>query len=145
MQVDSYQLSRDPVHLVVPVIAGRVLEQGHRLLIVDGREDARGRISSALWAAQPASFLAHGHAGEEQAQHQPILLSESCVAENTARHIALADGIWRDEALEYERAFYFFDDAVLDDARANWRRIKGLNPGDLRFWKQEGRRWVQAG
>ncbi len=30
--------------------------------------------------------------------------------------IALADGQWRDEALTFERAFYFFDDATIDAA-----------------------------
>jgi DNA polymerase-3 subunit chi len=145
MQVDFYQLSRDPVHLVVPAIAGRVLEQGGRLLIVDGREDARARISSALWAAQPASFLAHGRAGGEGEKHQPILLSGTVQAGNAARHVALTDGLWRDEALDYDRSFYFFDDATVTDARGHWRRLKGLEGGSLRFWRQEGRRWVQAG
>ena len=63
---------------------------------------------------------------------------------NQARHIALVDGIWREEALGFERAFYFFDDDTLEPARACWRLLKGREEVSPRFWRQEGRRWVQG-
>jgi len=34
MQVDFYQLSRDPVEQVLPAIAGRILAMGARLMVV---------------------------------------------------------------------------------------------------------------
>jgi DNA polymerase-3 subunit chi len=144
MQVDFYQLSRDPVENVLPAIAARVLESGVRLLIVDGREDMRERLSSALWSARPDSFLAHGQAGGGQDGVQPILLSADCAAPNKARNIALTDGVWRDDALGFERTFYFFDDASINAARSCWRALKANDSVEPRFWKQEGRRWVQG-
>ncbi|MEE2741983.1 MAG: DNA polymerase III subunit chi, partial [Pseudomonadota bacterium] len=39
MQVDFYQLSRDPVEQVLPAIAGRILAMGARLLVVAGEGD----------------------------------------------------------------------------------------------------------
>ncbi|MEO8724160.1 MAG: DNA polymerase III subunit chi [Sphingobium sp.] len=144
MQVDFYQLSRDPVENVVPTIAVRLLENGARLLIVEGREEMRERLSTALWAAQPESFLAHGHAGGDADAAQPILLSADCAAHNGAGNIALTDGIWRDEALGFERAFYFFNAESIDTARASWRALKANDSVEPRFWKQEGRRWVQG-
>ncbi|MBB6123226.1 DNA polymerase III subunit chi [Sphingobium subterraneum] len=144
MQVDFYQLSRDPVEQVVPAIARRVLDQGGRLLLVDGREGGLDRLSRALWEVEPASFLAHGREDDPRKAIQPILLSTRCNADNGARFIALADGVWRDEATGFERAFYFFDDAAIEGARASWRALTGREDVTPRFWRQEGRRWVQG-
>lgn len=144
MRVDFYQLSRDPVEQVLPVIAGRVLAAGERLLVVDADADRRGRISAGLWNGPPESFLAHGEVGTGQDGAQPILLAADCEAANGARHVALADGLWREEALGFERVFYFFDAETIDGARASWRALakrEGVTP---HFWRQEGRRWVQG-
>ncbi|EXS68666.1 DNA polymerase III subunit chi [Sphingobium sp. Ant17] len=144
MQVDFYQLSRDPVEQVLPAIAARILGLGARLLVVADAADRRERISQGLWAGPPESFLAHGHAGEGNEGVQPILLAPTCVAANGARHVALADGVWRDEALEFERAFYFFDADTIDGARASWRILSKREGVEPRFWRQEGRKWVQG-
>lgn len=144
MQVDFYQLSREPVEQVLPAIAARVLGLGARLLVVAGEEAQRDRISQGLWAGPPESFLAHGTAGEDGEAHQPILLSDSCAAANGARHVALADGVWRAEALGFERAFYFFDAATIEGARASWRALSKAEGVQPRFWRQEGRKWVQG-
>ncbi|ETI62801.1 DNA polymerase III subunit chi [Sphingobium sp. C100] len=144
MQVDFYQLSRDPVEGVLPAIAGRILDMGARLLVVAHEPDRLERISAGLWAGPPESFLAHGRAGEGGEAHQPILLSDACDAGNGARHIALADGLWRDEALGFERAFYFFDADTIDGARQSWRALSKADGVEPRFWRQEGRKWVQG-
>lgn len=144
MQVDFYQLSRDPVERVLPVIAGRILSGGDRLLVVAADRERRDMLSRGLWEAGPTSFLAHGHADEERAEVQPILLSSACEALNGARHVALADGQWRDEALGFERAFYFFDAVTIDEARASWRALNRRDGVEPRFWRQDGRKWVQG-
>ena len=71
MQVDFYQLSRDPVDRVLPAIAARVLGLGERLLVVAQDEAALDRISAGLWNGPPESFLAHGRAGEGADAVQP--------------------------------------------------------------------------
>lgn len=144
MQVDFYQLSRDPVEQVLPAIAVRILGMGARLLVVAGEGERLERISQGLWAGPPESFLAHGRAGEERAAAQPILLSERCEAANGARHVALADGLWREEALGFERAFYFFDADTIAGARTSWRALSKADGVEPRFWRQEGRKWVQG-
>lgn len=144
MQVDFYQLSRDPVDKVLPAIANRILSTGDRLLVVAQAREQLDVISQGLWSAAPDSFLANGRAGEGREAVQPILLADNCVAANGARHIALADGQWREEALDFDRAFYFFDAQTIDGARQSWRdlsRREGVTP---RFWRQEGRKWVQG-
>lgn len=144
MQVDFYQLSRDPVDQVLPAIAARILGLGARLLVVAQDDDRLERISQGLWAGPLESFLAHGRAGEGGEAQQPILLASACDAANGARHIALADGVWRDEALGFERAFYFFDAGTIDGARASWRVLSKAEGVEPRFWRQEGRKWVQG-
>jgi len=144
MQVDFYQLSRDPVEQIVPVIAQRLLDDGERLLVVDSREGALERLSRALWGWKPDSFLGHGTADDTAAAMQPVLLSSEGHAANSARHIALTDGLWRDSALEFERAFYFFDDETIDGARSCWKMLKSKEDVTSHFWRQEGRKWVQG-
>ncbi|AEG49268.1 DNA polymerase III chi subunit HolC [Sphingobium chlorophenolicum L-1] len=144
MQVDFYQLSRDPVEQVLPAIAGRILDMGARLLVVAQEPERLERISAGLWAGPPESFLAHGRSGEGAESMQPVLLAADCAAANGARHIALADGLWREEALQFERAFYFFDSETIEGARASWRDLSKREGVTPRFWRQEGRKWVQG-
>lgn len=143
MQVDFYQLTRDPAEKVLPPIAQRVLDGGGRLLVV-GDNAQLDTISVALWNAKPDSFLAHAKAGEGDDAHQPILLSSEPVAANLAKFIALADGIWRDEALEFDRAFYLFPPDATDNARTAWRALGDKDGVERRYWKQDGGRWVQG-
>lgn len=144
MQVDFYQLSRDPVEKLLPSIAQRILGGGGRLLIVASDGMQIDRVSAGLWQGSPESFLAHGRAGEENADLQPILLSHGTEAANGAQNIALVDGVWRDEALGYERAFYFFDAHTVEGARQSWRVLSKTEGVEPRFWRQEGRKWVQG-
>ncbi|MCW2350232.1 MULTISPECIES: DNA polymerase III subunit chi [unclassified Sphingobium] len=144
MQVDFYQLSRDPVEATVPAIARRVLDGGGRLLVVSAERDQLDRISEGLWSAGPESYLANDHADAPMPQVQPILLAPSCDAANGARHVALADGLWRDEALGFERVFYFFDDATVAGARLAWKALSRSEDVTPRFWKQDGGRWRQG-
>ncbi len=144
MQVDFYQLTRDPAHNVLPVIANKVLEEGRRLLIVSNDAEQLKTISTALWAWKPESFLAHDQAGQGNEAEQPILLSHSTTAENSARLVAMADGEWRDEALSFDRAFYLFPPDCTDQARAAWKALKDKDGVERRYWKQDGGKWKQG-
>jgi DNA polymerase-3 subunit chi len=144
MQVDFYQLTRDPAEKVIPVLAQRVLDGGGRLLVVSGEGDQQDRLSTALWSAKPDSFLAHAKAGEGEDALQPILLSGAVDATNGARFVALADGEWRDEALGFERIFYLFPPSHTDNARTAWRVLANRGDVERRYWKQDGGKWVQG-
>ena len=144
MRVDFYQLSRDPVEFVVPLIARATRAAGERLLVVSADDAALGRIGEALWERLPEAFLAHGRAGEAHEARQPILLSAAPEAGNGARFIALADGQWREEAMHFARAFLLFGEAELDGARACWRMLGGQGDVERRFWKQDGGKWREG-
>ena len=144
MRVDFYLLSRDPVEAALPRIARAVKGAGERLLVVSADAGQHAALDRALWEQFPEDFLAHGRAGEKHAARQPLLLSETCAAENGARYVAFADGLWRDEAFGFERAFLFFDQRTIDSARGTWRALGERDGVDRRFWKQEGGRWVEG-
>lgn len=143
MQVDFYQLSRDPAEAALALIARNTLKAGQRLLVVSADDALAGRIRDALWA-MPGTFLAHGLAGSGHDDRQPILLSDRAEASNGARFIALADGQWREEALEFDRAFLLFDDATVAAARTTWSGLKGTADLIRNYWRQDGGKWVKA-
>lgn len=144
MQVDFYQLTRDPAGKVLPAIAQKLLAEGQRLLVVCSDDAQMDSISKALWHWKPESFLAHQKAGEGDDSLQPILLSDAAIAGNGARYIAIADGVWRDAALSFERAFYLFAPDHTDDARAAWRALGENTNAERRYWKQDGGKWRQG-
>ena len=141
MIVDFYHLTASPLERVLPSIAEKVVAGGGRLLVV-AEGDLLERLDELLWSYSRDSFLPHGR---ERAESQPVLLSESPQAPNSAASIALADGRWRDEALGFERTFYFFDNDGREGAREAWRALKGRPEVEARYWKQDERgKWVQG-
>jgi DNA polymerase-3 subunit chi len=144
VRVDFYLLSRGSVDSALPQIARRVKQAGQRMLVVSADPDQRAALDQALWEQFPEDFLAHGMADSPHAARQPLLLGDDCAAPNGARNIALADGVWRDEALGFDRAFLFFDAATLPAARACWRQLGDHGAVERRFWKQDGARWVEG-
>ena len=142
MQVDFYQLTRDPAEKVLPAIAQRILDNKGRLLIISDDAGQLDAISAALWTARADSFLAHAKSGEGDDALQPILLSHDTDAPNGAKFVALADCNWRAVTEDFERVFYLFPPERTDNARSAWRTLgDGV---ERRYWKQDGGKWVQG-
>jgi len=144
VQVDFYLLSKDTLETALPRIAKSVKGAGERLLVVSDDAEQLAALDRALWEQFPEDFLAHGKAEAPHAARQPLLLGQSCTAENDARMIAFADGVWRDEAFGFERAFLFFDNRTIDAARGTWRMLGERDDIERHFWKQEGGRWIEG-
>ena len=145
MKVDFYHLTRQPLDRVLPQIAEKVLAAGDRLLVVAAGEEERARLDRLLWTYAPDAFLPHAQRGTGDDGAQPILLAPDIDAANGARQIALADGIWRPDALDFARVFHFFDEGRIVDARAAWKLVKGRDDVEPRYWKQnDAGRWEQA-
>ena len=146
MQVDFYHLTLSPVDRVLPRIAEKVVQTGERLLIVAGDSERRQALDRLLWAYAPDSFLPHAQAGGEADDAQPILIDESASAPaNGATHVAIADCVWRDEALSFSRVFHFFDGENIAAARAAWKALADREEVTRRYWKQtEAGGWEQA-
>lgn len=145
IQVDFYQLAVTPPEQVVASIAEKVLESDGRLLIVAEDEAFLARLDRMLWDQGSTNFLPHGLSGGADDPRQPILLSTSPDAPNQARNMLIADGIWREAALTYDRGFYLFDNATLEGARLAWKLLAGREGIERRYWAQEGGKWVKKG
>jgi len=145
MQVDFYHLTRLPLERALPQIAEKVLATGGRLVIVAGEEGRRAQLDQLLWNYAAESFLPHGQAGGEDDARQPVLIAANPEAANGARNIALADGIWREEALGFDRAFHFFDEERIAEARAAWKGLADRDGVERNYWKQnDSGRWEKA-
>jgi DNA polymerase-3 subunit chi len=145
MRIDFYHLTASPIERVLPSICEKLVAGGERLLVVAG-EGQVASLDRDLWSYAPESFLPHAPAGGARDGDQPVLIATSPgTAVNGARNIALTDGLWRDEALAFDRIFYFFDGAGIDHARASWRALKGREGAELHYWKQDERgRWAEG-
>ena len=143
MLVDFYHLTASPIERVLPRISEKLLRDGERLLIV-AEPALLGPLDAHLWTYARDAFLPHGRSDGAAPEQQPILLSSEPEPLNAARNIALADGRWRDGALTFARAFYFFDSAHIDEARGSWRALKDKPEAECRYWKQVDGRWVQG-
>lgn len=145
MKVDFYHLTDRPLEQVLPRICERIIEDGGRLLIVAADDAQRAGLDRLLWAYSADSFLPHACLGAGNDEAQPILLAPDVNPANRARHIALADGEWRDDALDFDRAFFFFDEVHLKPARAAWKALADRDGVDRRYWRQnDAGRWEQA-
>src|SRR5918996_1522882 len=125
MRVDFYQLGGAGPEGVIAAIAGKLLAEDQRLLVVAGDEGLLARLDRQLWDQGEASFLPHGLAGGADDSRQPILLSAQVDAPNRARNLLIADGEWREAALGFDRAFYLFDEETLEAARLAWKLLAG--------------------
>ena len=143
MRVDFYQLGAAQPDNVIAAIAGRLLDERQRLLVVAQDESLLARLDRQLWDQGPASFLPHGPAGGGDDASQPVLLSTGVDAPNRARNILIADGEWREAALAYDRAFYLFDDSTLEGARLAWKLLSGRDGVDRNYWALEEGKWVK--
>lgn len=154
MRVDFYQLTRDPAEELVPVLAEKTLLSGNKLAVIAAEQVLRDNISDQLWTRKPESFLAHDMAGGKHDAFQPILLMSAAPEKaqefaNRAKFLIIADGQWRFNLLhndyQLERIFYLFAPQQIDEARSSWKSLKD-NAGLTRhYWRQEGKRWIEAG
>ena len=143
MQLDFWQLSRDPVERVVALIAERTRGAGEKLLVVAEDAEQRAAMSRMLWDTKPEAFLANGDATAPHAARQPILLSPDCTPENGARYVVLTDGFWREGAEAFERVFLLFGEAGAEGARGIWRQFDGREDVQRSFYAQEDGKWVK--
>ena len=143
MRVDFYQLAGVGAESVIASLAGKLLAEEQRLLIVAEDEALLARLDRQLWDQGETSFLPHALAGGADDSRQPILLSATVDAPNLARNLLIADGEWREAALGFYRAFYLFDSASIEGARLAWKMLAGREGVERHYWANENGRWVE--
>jgi DNA polymerase-3 subunit chi len=143
VQVDFYQLAGTPPEQVIASLADKLLATGGRMIVVADDEVFLARLNRILWDQGAASFVPHGLAGGADDARQPVLLTTSPDAPNLARNMLIADGVWRESALSYDRSFFLFDNATLEGAREAWKSLAAKEGIERRYWAQEGGKWVK--
>jgi DNA polymerase-3 subunit chi len=137
LRADFYHLAATTLERALPGIAEKVIASGARLAVVADEEALLNQLDTTLWTYRADSFLPHGREGD-----QPVLLCAPGAVPPGYAHIALADGVWRDSALDHERAFYFFDESSITGAREAWKALKDRDGVERHYWKQdEEGRW----
>lgn len=144
MQVDFYQLTRDPVERLAALIAQRTLAAGERLLVIAAEAKRRRDLSEALWGASDFAFLANGMQDDPDPALQPVLISETPDPANGARYMLLADGGWIDAETPFERVFLPFEPHATQGAREAWRALASRAGIACRYWKQQDGKWVEG-
>jgi len=143
VRIDFYQLAGATVESVIAALAGKLLSEDARLLVVAEDPAHLARLDRLLWDQGATSFIPHGIAGGADDARQPILLSTTPDTPNLARNILIADGEWREAALAFDRAFYLFDEDSLPGARLAWKLLAGRDGVERHYWAREDGRWTQ--
>ena len=143
MQVDFYQLLGTPAGQVIARIGERILSTGGRLIVIAEDEAYLSKLDRMLWDQGPTSFLPHALAGGAEDARQPILLTTTPDAPNLARNALIADGVWRESALSYDRSFFLFDNATLKPAREAWKSLADRDGVERNYWAREDGSWAK--
>lgn len=140
-----YHMTRSPLEETLPVLLGKALEAGWRV-VVRGPDAARlDWLDQRLWLGPEAGFLPHGRAGGPHDRDQPVLLTSGDDVPNGAACLVSVDGaeIRAEEVAEVERAMVLFDGndpAAVETARDQWRALTGAGT-KAKYWSQESGGW----
>jgi DNA polymerase III subunit chi len=144
-EVLFYQLQRQPIDKVLPILLEKSLERGWRVAVQSSSEERIEALDALLWTYRDDSFLPHGTYKENSAVDQPILLTVKGDNPNRAAVRFLIDGSpMPTDAAGYDRIVLLFDGEdpdALEDARRHWRDAKGVGL-DVTYWQADERgRW----
>ncbi|KPF80318.1 hypothetical protein IP88_00660 [alpha proteobacterium AAP81b] len=146
MAVNFYQLATRGAEAVLPALAVKAMDAGHRI-VVRAEAAQLALLDAALWRFAADSFVPHGidtALGPERAARQPLLLSEASLpAANGADCLIQVGGDLPDDLGGLARALFLFDAEGTEVARARWRRLGEVTRV---YWREgEGGRFEKAG
>jgi len=140
-----YHLEAAPLEAVIPQLLEKSLERGWRAIVEVGSTERAEALDAHLWTYRDDSFLAHGLAGDQTDQHQPVLITTGTDNPNGANVRFFVDRAVPQSADGYDRVVYMFsghDPDAVAEARLAWVALKGTNA--LTYWQQEANgRWVK--
>ena len=144
-EVLFYQLQRQPVEKVLPVLIEKSLERGWRVAVQSSSDERIEALDAHLWTYRDDSFLPHGTYKDSAAAEQPVLLTINDDNPNGAAIRFLLDGSpVPPDAAAYDRVVLLFDGEdpdALEVARSRWRDAKGQG-FDVTYWQaDEHGRW----
>ncbi|PDT17554.1 DNA polymerase III subunit chi [Rhizobium sp. J15] len=139
-----YHLTETRLEDALPPLIDKSVERGWRVAVQTREPARRDALDTHLWTFREESFLPHGTDEADFAESQPVLLTVTSDNANAATVRFIVDGAEPPPVVAaYERIVFMFDghdQAQLDAARSQWKRLKGEGH-NLTYWQQtpEGR------
>lgn len=141
-----YHLTETKLEDALPPLLDKSLERGWRVVVQTGTVERRDALDTHLWTWREESFLPHGTDEQPNPADQPVLLTIDPGNANGATVRFLVDGAAPPPLDAYDRVIFMFDghdQAELDTARDQWKRLKGEGH-QLTYWQQTGDgRWAK--
>ncbi|PIE06694.1 MAG: DNA polymerase III subunit chi [Rhodobacterales bacterium] len=158
-EVFFYHLTRSPLEEALPVLLGKALGAGWRVVVRGTEPGHLDWLDQRLWLGPEEGFLPHGRAGGPHDADQPVLLAtgaeigpemvngapEGAEMINGANCLVSVDGaeISAGEVAAMARAMVLFDGndaAAVEVARGQWRALTGAG-AKAKYWSQASGRW----
>lgn len=138
-EVLFYHLMNQPLEAVLPGLLLKCLERGWTVVVQCGSAEKVTALDAHLWSFSDDSFLPHGTAADEHAEHQPVFLTDSDVNPNGAGVRFLVDRARPGSIEGYDRIVLMFDgqdDEALTEARGHWKTFKASGAA-VTYWQQK--------
>lgn len=142
-EVLFYHLTESKLEDALPPLLDKCLERRWLVAVQLCDPARRDAFDALLWTFREESFLPHGTDDADAHDRQPVLLTISPENLNGATVRFFVDGAEPQTVDTYERIVFMFDgydQAELEAARAQWKRLKA-DGHKLTYWQQsaEGR------
>lgn len=137
-EVGFYHLQRSSLDEALPKLLEKVVELGHRVVLIAGSDERVDALNDLLWTYEERSWLPHGSAADGHADRQPVYLTTREENPNGADVLVLVDGVEAGFLAGFARVVDMFDggdDQAVAAARGRWKRCRaqGLT---LAYWQQ---------
>jgi DNA polymerase-3 subunit chi len=141
-----YHLTESKLEEALPALLEKSVERGWKVVVQTNAEARRDMLDAHLWTFRDDSFLPHGTDEAPMADAQPVLLTATNENLNQASVRFVVDGADPPSLGDYTRVVFMFDghdQLQLENARAQWKSLKGEGHA-LTYWQQsEEGRWVK--
>lgn len=137
-EIGFYHLQRAPLERALPKLLEKVLERGHRAVLMAASADRVEALNGLLWTYEQRSWLPHGSVRDGYAEEQPVYLTTAEENPNGADVLVLVDGVKPGFADSFARVVDMFDgrdEEQVAAARGRWRAYKEAG-FDLTYWQQ---------
>lgn len=145
-EVLFYHLTESKLEDALPALLERSVERGWAVVVQTSAEARRDFLDAHLWTFRDDSFLPHGTDAMPLADEQPVLLTAGVDNPNQASVRFVVDGAEPPPLSDYARVVFMFDGydpLQLDNARSQWKKLKGEGHA-LTYWQQSAEgRWVK--
>ncbi len=139
-EIRFYHLERQSLDQILPIILGKALQNGHRILVKAPHANEVERLNTHLWTYNENAFLPHGSAKDkiDNLQDQPIFLTDQDENANKADVLILTNGCESPHLNDYTLICDMIDgrdEQAVSAARTRWKTYKDAEH-DVTYWQQ---------